>query len=111
MGHKVKTTQTERDSIRIAGKWATPSETARLLDDADLCARLAARVEELERDAMRYRWLRQRSPFRSDPPVISIVRQNYVQGYHRGETALYMIELDAEIDAALNTAVPTDPAV
>lgn len=76
-------------------KWSTRIRNAeRSLREAQ------AKLEQAERDAKRYRWLRERSGFRSDPPVVDIVWNVYRDGRYVLTQSKYGDELDAAIDAA-----------
>lgn len=77
-------------------KWSTRIRNAeRSLREAQ------AKLEQAERDAKRYRWLRERSGFRSDPPVVDIVWNVYRDGRYVLTQSKYGDELDAAIDAAI----------
>lgn len=66
-------------------------------------ADLERKLAEAERDAGRYRWLRERSSFRSDPPVVDIIWNVYRAGKYVLTQSKFGHELDAAIDAALET--------
>ena len=62
--------------------------------------RLREREVELQADAERYRWLRARGVYRSDPPVVHVEWASYHAGRYIGSRQPTMELLDQAIDSA-----------
>ena len=60
-----------------------------------------ARIAELEPNAKRYLWLRERNVFRSDPPVCHVKWEIYRDGVWSHTERPSGAELDTAIDAAM----------
>ena len=60
-----------------------------------------ARIAELEPNAKRYLWLRERNVFRSDPPVCHVKWEVYRDGVWSHTERPSGAELDTAIDAAM----------
>ena len=62
---------------------------------------MVARIAELEPNAKRYLWLRERNVFRSDPPVCHVKWEVYRDGVWSHTERPSGAELDTAIDAAM----------
>lgn len=72
-----------------------------LLRAANELSRLTAEVERLRANDGRYRWLRERNVYRSDPPSVHVQWERYEDGLHIATDYPTQEQLDSAIDAAI----------
>lgn len=97
----------DADKAQLAREYGR--EVTSLADHAQATARiedLKRRLETAEKDAARYRWLR-RQPNNTKAPRIDVVRWTKLDRSANEGEGLRLDELDAAIDASLNTKEPT----